>query len=518
MRRLLAAVVLGVVAVIGILVWAASSTSLVRDQVVDSLNARFDSKVDLDTLEVHAFPTASVSGTGLTLRKDGRTDVPPLITVGRFDAGAGIYGLLIRPIRLRTVTLDQLTIRIPPKHLRRDPTPDDTPAGTAGSESNAEVVTKTIAIDELVSKLATLEIASSKSDRLPRVFKIHDLVMNDFHRGGPASFRAIVDNPVPRGPVETHGKFGPWNARDPERTPVSGDYDFKHADMNTIKGLSGTLSSTGSYRGVLERIEVQGETKTPDFSLDLAGHKVPLTTKFKAVVDGTNGDTWLERVEARLIESTIIATGAVVRTQEVKGRHVALNVQVQHGRLEDLMRLAVKKGTPVTGHVDVRTKMVLPAGEEDVVTRLQLDGEFRLAQARFTSTDVQKKINELSRRGRGEDSDSADGTSVVSNLGGRFTLKNGLLSFSSLMFAVPGAQVQLAGTYDLRQEQMAFAGDLLLDASLSDTVSGWKSLVARAVQPLFRRPGGGSKLPIRISGPRNKPAFGLDVKRAFGVG
>jgi hypothetical protein len=33
--------------------------------------------------------------------------------------------------------------------------------------------------------------------------------------------------------------------------------------------------------------------------------------------------------------------------------------------------------------------------------------------------------------------------------------------------------------------------------------------------PLFRRRGGGSKLPIRISGSRETPKFGLEVKRAL---
>jgi hypothetical protein len=45
--------------------------------------------------------------------------------------------------------------------------------------------------------------------------------------------------------------------------------------------------------------------------------------------------------------------------------------------------------------------------------------------------------------------------------------------------------------------------------------SGFKSVLARLAQPLFRRPGGGSKLPIRISGPRSKPAFGLDMGRVL---
>jgi hypothetical protein len=45
--------------------------------------------------------------------------------------------------------------------------------------------------------------------------------------------------------------------------------------------------------------------------------------------------------------------------------------------------------------------------------------------------------------------------------------------------------------------------------------SGVKSLLARLAQPFFRRKGGGSRLPIKISGPRAKPQFGLDVGRVL---
>jgi hypothetical protein len=45
-----------------------------------------------------------------------------------------------------------------------------------------------------------------------------------------------------------------------------------------------------------------------------------------------------------------------------------------------------------------------------------------------------------------------------------------------------------------------------------------KSVLAHIAQPLFRRRGGGSKLPIHISGPLAKPEFGLDVKRALTPG
>ena len=55
-------------------------------------------------------------------------------------------------------------------------------------------------------------------------------------------------------------------------------------------------------------------------------------------------------------------------------------------------------------------------------------------------------------------------------------------------------------------------------AKLLEAANARKALLARAAQPFFRRPGGGSRLPIRIAGPRSKPAFRLDVRRAFWFG
>jgi len=320
---------------------------------------------------------------------------------------------------------------------------------------------------------------------------------------------------VPRGRIETSGVFGPWHADEPGLTPVRGEYVFKNADLDAIKGISGILSSIGSYTGVLERIAVEGQTETPDFSIDLAGQPVPLKTKFTAIVDGTNGDTFLESVEAKLNHSIILARGSVVRTEDVKGRHISLDIRLDGARLEDLMQLAVKSTRPpLTGRIDMTTKFVLPAGEGDVIERLQLDGRFELAQARFTNLNVQKRITTLSRRGRGEENDEgAEEERVVSNLRGRFVMRNARLTFSALTFAVPGSTVELSGSYDMRGGTINFIGNLLTDASLADMTSGWKSLVARVAQPFFSRPGGGSRLPIRISGPREKPQFGLDMSR-----
>ena len=110
------AVVLGLTAVT--LVYITRSSPWLRDRVVSALNERFRSRVGLAGLQVTAFPRPGVSGSGLELRHNGRTDVPPLFSIRSFSGSAGLYGLFASPLHLNDITLDGLTIQIPPGGMR----------------------------------------------------------------------------------------------------------------------------------------------------------------------------------------------------------------------------------------------------------------------------------------------------------------------------------------------------------------------------------------------------------------
>jgi hypothetical protein len=500
---------------------ATGVTPHLRDRVLQALNGRFQSQVQIETLQVAIFPTPEISGTGLALRHNGRTDVEPLITVRSFAGRAGLAGLIATPLSLSSVDLDALTIHVPPGGVRMGerttPASRDESDGASGSARSPSRL-PSLVIGRITARQARVEIASRDARKLPRRFDIHDLVMNGFRPDAAAGFTASLTNPVPRGDIQTNGEFGPWKAEDPAQTAIRGRFAFRNANLDTIKGLGGILTSLGEYSGVLERIAVSGETDTPAFQLDSGRRAVPLKTRFRAVVDGTNGNTVLDSVEGTLAETPIRARGAIVREEGVKGRRVALDVSIDDGRMEDVLRLAVDSAQPpLTGRVSVASKVLVPPGEGKVIDRLQLDGRFSLAEARFTSYDVQKKLTMLSRRARGE-TDDVGGASVVSNLHSSFVLRDGVLRLSGLSFAVPGAVVRLDGTYALRTQVMDFKGDLLLEATLAETTTGAKAVLGKIFQPLFHRPGGGSKLPIRVSGTRDKPQFGLDLERALTPG
>ena len=57
---------------------------------------------------------------------------------------------------------------------------------------------------------------------------------------------------------------------------------------------------------------VDGDANVPDFELTHFGHTMPLQTHFHAKVDATNGDTWLQPVNATLGHSQFTAEGQVV--------------------------------------------------------------------------------------------------------------------------------------------------------------------------------------------------------------
>jgi hypothetical protein len=352
-----------------------------------------------------------------------------------------------------------------------------------------------------------------KPGKLPLEFDIEKLKMTRIGPGSPMHFDADLTNPKPVGHILSSGMFGPWDPDNPRETPVSGTYSFDHADLGTIKGIGGILSSTGKYSGMLEKIVADGSTDTPDFRIAISGRKVPLHTDFHAIVDGTSGDTYLQPVRARILSSWLEANGSVVRMKDPPGHRVELAVVMERGKIEDLLKLAVRTDPPVmTGAVHLKTKFDLPPAEVDVANRLKLTGKFEVSGAHFSNDKIQGKVDALSMRSQGKPKLAQDNIpdNVHSDLQGTFSLSNGLISFSRLQFKVPGTQVNLTGTYSLDGSVFDFHGKARMDAKLSHMVTGWKSILLKPADPFFSKNGAGTELPVKITGTKSEPHFGAD--------
>jgi hypothetical protein len=473
-----------------------------RARVIALLEERFQSEVELGSLSLRLLPRPFATGENLVFRHKRRADVPPLVTLHRFSAELGWSGLFGKPVRVRNVTLEGLVIHVPPR--KGDKEDDDNERDEPKRQASSPFV-----IEKLTADGTLLKILSKKPGKDPLEFDIHSLDMQSVGVDRPMRFQAILRNAKPPGDIHSNGEFGPWQAGEPGLTPVSGTYTFHNADLSDFKGISGILSSEGKYEGILNRIVVDGWTDTPKFMLKVSGHPVHLKTEFHAIVDGTDGDTKLQPVTARFLRSRVVARGDVAGRPGVKGKTVSLDATVQRGRVEDMLHLAVKSDKPtMVGEISFRSKIVIPPGDVDIAEKLQLKGTFGMESAKFTSNTVQTKVADLSRRARGEPKEPLD-TTVTSDFAGAFTLANGTVTFSDLVFQTPGASVRLNGGYGLQTEELDFRGRVRMLAPLSKTTTGWKSLLLKAVDPFFKKNGAGAEIPIKITGTRDQPQFGL---------
>jgi len=476
--------------------------------VVKALADHYQCDVQLKSFHSSLFPMVRLSGEGLVLRRRDVPDQPPLASIDKFSVTAYWVELLRRPRHFRSVRLEGFTLNVPP---RRQTSNSGAVAGTTAGKK-AKSPPPPFVLDHVLADESTVNIISSKPGKLPTVLEIKKLQMQSAGVGPPMRFKATVINPRPVGLIESSGEFGPWNVDDPSLTPLKGEYTFRHADLSTIKGLKGILTSDGSYDGVLSSINVHGETDTPDFGLTRSGTPVHLHTQFEAVVDGVNGDTLLQPVTAQLLSSTIVARGSVVkRTGDVHGRDVSLDVTVQPARLQDVLRLVEKSSQPsMTGNVRIQATLDVPPGDEDVDRRLKLDGDFNIDSGRFTDPDTESKIRKISRIALGKHSDD-EVASAPLNMSGHILLANGKAKFSRLEFSVPGAAIELQGTYGLDDESLDFEGTAALQAPVSEMTTGIKSVLLKALDPLLSKDGKGTVVPIQIAGTRSDPEFHVDI-------
>jgi hypothetical protein len=504
------ALLLLTVAAITLSIVVSHAQPIVRERVIETLSTKFKAKVELDDFSVSLLQGLQVSGKGLRIFGDtdpnnNEPGIQPLIAVEDFRFRTGILDLLRSPMHVDTVHVRGLQLNLPPREQRAQ-------MQSMGPKNGKIKIT----VDKLVCDDTQLVINTLKPGKLPLEFDIASLKMTSIGPDGPMHFDADLTNPKPVGNVLSSGTFGPWDADSPRDTPVSGTYSFNNADLSTIKGIGGILSSTGKYDGILDKITVDGATDTPDFRIEISGRPVPLHTDFHAIVDGTSGDTYLQPVKARLLHTWLTANGSVVRVKDPKGHLVDLDVVIEKGKIDDLLKLAVRTDPPImTGTVRLKTKLVLPPGDPDVSNRMKLSGNFQVSEAHFSNDKIQGKIDAISMRSQGKPKLAQDNIpdNVPSEMKGTFNLADGTISFSQLQFQVPGTQVNLTGVYSLDGNQFDFHGKARLDAKLSHMVTGWKSILLKPADPFFSKHGAGTEIPVKITGTKSEPHFGADFGR-----
>jgi hypothetical protein len=503
-----------------------NADTLLRNRLVASLSERFNSPVELDALHLDPSHGLHVTGKGLrilylagpTKPDANRVAPPPMLRVDSFEFQTDFKELLKPTMRIVTVYVQGLELDIPPH-------PRHPPGAMPDNPHRRGQPLLGITVDKIVVADSKVVLETNTPGKIPLTFNLTNLTLTDVGLKKPFQYDASLTNPKPAGDVHSTGHFGPWQKDNPRDTPLDGSYTFSHADMSSIKGIAGTLSSTGAFTGTLGDIAVQGSTDIPNFQLDISDHPVPLHSDFQAEVNGLTGDTTLKRVDVRVLHSLLHAYGSVFRVGTpatgVTGHDTELTVDMgpgDHGRIEDMLTLAVRTSPPVLrGAMVTHQRLSVPPGKVSVSQKMRLDGSFTISDVNFSNPGFQQTVDKLSMRAQGhpEQANPQQAQPVTSTLTGRFTEANAVVDISELAMTLPGATGELTGLYSLDGQKFDFRGLIRTQATASQMTTGLASKLLRPFDALLQRNGAGLELPITISGTKSSPKFGIDTKRLF---
>jgi hypothetical protein len=540
-----AVLVVFVALVIAVSVVMHRAEPMMRAYIVQALEDHFHSRVELDSFHVSVASGLWAEGKGLRIWPPAQVHgviVPatspdqPLMSLDEFRFHAPLRFSPDTPVHISVVQLKGLTVDIPPRSsFSHEPAAQPSSSENGGQNGGQSAVKKALlnfVIDSVVCTNTHLVIETSKPGKLPLDFDIASLKLTHIKAGGDMDFDAQLTNAKPVGTIFTTGNFGPWTVDDPGDSPVSGQYRFEHANLGDFKGIAGMLDSTGKYQGTLRSLTVDGVTDTPDFQLTHFGSPMPLHTEFHAKVDATNGDTWLDPVNATLGQSQFTVRGEIVRVPDtsaeakppagqsasaphMKGHDISLTVDIAHGRMADFLHLVSSSGTPLlTGTLVMKTSLEIPPGKEPVHQRMKLNGTFTVDDAEFTDAKVQQRIGELSLRGLGQPKEAKQQdikADVRSTMQSDFQMGNAVISLPNLKYSVPGADIDMKGTYGVNGGTLNFTGTARMQATVSQMVGGWKGFLLKPADRFFKKDGAGTEVPIHINGTREHPDFGVDI-------
>ena len=146
---------------------------------------------------------------------------------------------------------------------------------------------------------------------------------------------------------------------------------------------------------------------------------------------------------------------------------------------------------------------------------MTLKGSFALDQATFTSQKIQDGLRQLSLRGLGHPKDikTTDPDTIHSTMVSDFQLAGGIITLPELTYTVPGSTIKVNGTYAIDGGAISFTGTAAMEATVSQMIGGFLGALAKPADRFFRKNGAGTEVPFHVTGTRDDPKFGIDLKR-----
>ena len=462
-----------------------------REETIKSLEQISLSEVRISSFDRLFFPRPGYIATGVTFARG--PSHTPLAKIDRIICHSGWLALITFTHRIHLMELEGLQVEIPKPLL--PPVRKHPPAAIRTT------------VTTLVANGTVVQIPRGAGSQRTR-FDFPELVLRNVGSGKTIHLETRMHNPSPPGELRVSGAVGPLSVRRAPETPLSGTFRFLNADLSTFRGIAGTLTASGQFKGTLARAEVTGKAGIPDFELTSAHHPIVLRSEYRVLVNGIRGDVTVESVHTHLLNTDLAASGSLTGTA---GKTLSLDLESTQARIEDLLRLFAESDPPaLAGPIRLRAHVMLPPEHRPFIHRVRLDGDFAIDDADFTASATQDKVDQLSARARGHKNEVQR---VAENLIGKVRLRDGLATLSSTAFAVPGAVAKGEGTYNIPTGAVDFHGQLAMHVTLSKAVGGLKSILLLPLDPFFKKSNAGAVVPVAMTGTYQHPVFKVSLRK-----
>lgn len=440
------------------------------------------------------FPNPGFVATGITLRSKSASALAPLGHVDTMVVEGRWSDLFLLRRRVQLVDVTGLHIVVPALGSKENH--QAFPAGSGRDFEGPDTM-----IERLMIHSSELDIMRQDGKR--EVFPIKLLEMLNLHKGEAMTYAVDMQNAFPRGHILARGHMGPIHGRSFSATPISGVFAVAQMNLHDAGEISGSLDVHGRFKGTLQAMEVNANGGTKNFAVQ-DGRPTPLAGAMSCTLYAENADMTIHSIVLHTGASTVQAQGTIKGSP--KATH--LDIRVEHGRVEDVMRPFVHGEVPITGPVTLKSHAYLGPPGNGFVQRMRMNGAFYVPDEKVSDKQVERELSEFSRRAQGKDKGKggsgtkheSDKTDVVSSLAGPARIENGIVSTPHLTFRVPGAVATVHGTYKLHNDEAHLTGDLKMDTDISHTATGFKSFLLKPLAPFFKKKNAGADVPIAVTG------------------
>ena len=444
------------------------------------------------------FPHPGFVATGVTIRR--KTAPPGAPPLGHIDTLVfeGTWSDLIR-LRHRVELIDITGFHIIVPAIGSNENRVSFPQGSSKEFSGPDTM-----IGRLVVHNSLLEVREKSGDKL--LFRIKQVELRNLHKGEAMTYAIDMQNAFPTGHIRAHGSFGPINGKVFEETPVSGNFAYTEVNLHEVGDIGGRLDSRGMFKGNLRSMHVETNAETKNFAVT-DGKPTPISGTMQCTLYSSNGDLDIQSLDLKTGRTGIHASGSIKGDGDKKTN---LDVSVDNGRAEDLMRPFIHDKVPIAGPVWLKTHAYLGPPGDGFMQKLRMDGGFEVPSEKITDAKTEKSLSDFSKRALGknppdtgvkiDDRSAESGNAVLSFLKGPAKIQNGVVTTSGLTFKVAGAEALLHGTFRFHDEAVHLTGNLKMDTDISHTATGFKAALLKVIAPFFKKKSAGAVVPIAITG------------------